>query len=111
MATAQRSTGDVKDISLAEKGKRKIEWANQQMPVLQLIRKRFIKERIWPHLPGRAILLFFYMYVFRLGFLDGPEGFIFCYMHAIFQQFNIVKLWEMQREEKSEAKYESAASR
>jgi len=37
--------GDVKDIALAEKGKRKIEWANQQMPVLQLIRKRFIKEQ------------------------------------------------------------------
>src|ERR1700684_4465200 len=32
-------------IALAEKGKRKIEWANQQMPVLQLIRKRFIKEQ------------------------------------------------------------------
>ena len=37
--------GDVKDISLAEKGKRKIEWANQQMPVLQLIRKQFIKDQ------------------------------------------------------------------
>ena len=37
--------GDVKDIALAERGKRKIEWANQQMPVLQLIRKRFIKEQ------------------------------------------------------------------
>src|ERR1700688_786362 len=32
-------------MSLAESGKRKIEWANQQMPVLQLIRKRFIKEQ------------------------------------------------------------------
>jgi adenosylhomocysteinase len=39
------STGDVKDLGLAEKGKRKMEWANQQMPVLQLIRKRFIKEQ------------------------------------------------------------------
>src|ERR1700747_3544959 len=38
-------TGDVKDLALAESGKRKIEWANQQMPVLQLIRKRFIKEQ------------------------------------------------------------------
>ncbi|HWZ80181.1 MAG TPA: adenosylhomocysteinase, partial [Candidatus Sulfotelmatobacter sp.] len=28
-----------------EKGKRKIEWANQQMPVLQLIRKQFIKDQ------------------------------------------------------------------
>jgi adenosylhomocysteinase len=37
--------GDVKDLTLAEQGKRKIEWANQQMPVLQLIRKRFIKEK------------------------------------------------------------------
>ncbi|HUK53105.1 MAG TPA: adenosylhomocysteinase [Candidatus Binatia bacterium] len=38
-------SGDVKDLALAERGKRKIEWANQQMPVLQLIRKRFIKEK------------------------------------------------------------------
>jgi adenosylhomocysteinase len=38
-------TGDVKDLALAERGKRKIEWANQQMPVLQLIRKQFIKEQ------------------------------------------------------------------
>ncbi len=37
--------GDVKDIALAEKGKSRIEWANQHMPVLQLIRKRFIKEQ------------------------------------------------------------------
>src|SRR6267154_1054704 len=32
-------------MALAEQGKRKIEWSNQQMPVLQLIRKRFIKEQ------------------------------------------------------------------
>jgi adenosylhomocysteinase len=45
VSSAQRLTGDVKDLALAERGKRKIEWANQQMPVLQLIRKRFIKEQ------------------------------------------------------------------
>src|SRR6516225_226124 len=45
MATAELNKGDVKDISLADAGKRKIEWAAQQMPVLQLIRKRFIKEQ------------------------------------------------------------------
>jgi adenosylhomocysteinase len=43
--TATTLAGDVKDIALAEKGKRKIEWANQQMPVLQLIRKQFIKDQ------------------------------------------------------------------
>jgi len=45
VATQEKLTGDVKDLGLAERGKRKIEWANQQMPVLQLIRKRFIKEQ------------------------------------------------------------------
>ncbi len=45
METATKLAGDVKDMALAEKGKRKIEWANQQMPVLQLIRKQFIKDQ------------------------------------------------------------------
>ena len=47
METAETTklNGDVKDIALADKGKRRIEWANQHMPVLQLIRKRFIKEQ------------------------------------------------------------------
>ena len=45
MATTQSLGGDIKDLALAERGKRKIEWANQQMPVLQLIRKRFVKEQ------------------------------------------------------------------
>jgi len=43
--TAPRLTGDVKDLALAEEGKRKIQWANQHMPVLQLIRKQFIKDQ------------------------------------------------------------------
>src|SRR5512135_3689122 len=43
--TTKKVAGDGKDLSLAGKGKTRIEWANQWMPVLQLIRKRFIKER------------------------------------------------------------------
>lgn len=45
MATTQKIACDVKDLGLAPKGKIRIEWANQWMPVLQLIRKRFIKDR------------------------------------------------------------------
>lgn len=36
---------DVKDLSLADKGKLRIEYAEQEMPVLRLIRERFIKEQ------------------------------------------------------------------
>lgn len=36
---------DIKDIKLAPAGKLKIEWAEQQMPVLRNIKARFIKEQ------------------------------------------------------------------
>ena len=36
---------DVKDVSLATKGRFRIEWAEQEMPVLRLIRERFAKEK------------------------------------------------------------------
>jgi len=36
---------DIKDVSLAAKGRDKIEWADEQMPVLRLIRDRFAKEK------------------------------------------------------------------
>ena len=36
---------DIKDIELAEQGKRQIDWAFQDMPVLAQIRERFAKEQ------------------------------------------------------------------
>jgi len=36
---------DIKDIKLADKGRLRIEWANQSMPVLNLIKKRFEREK------------------------------------------------------------------
>ena len=36
---------DIKDIHLAESGKRRIEWAENDMPVLRQVRERFAKEK------------------------------------------------------------------
>ena len=36
---------DVKDVSLAEHGRKRVEWANNDMPVLTIIRERFEKEK------------------------------------------------------------------
>ena len=36
---------DVKDLALAEDGNKRIEWAAREMPVINLIRERFTKER------------------------------------------------------------------
>ncbi len=43
--TATPVACDIKSIELAEQGKKRIEWANQSMPVLQSIRKDFIKNQ------------------------------------------------------------------
>ena len=39
------SNYDIKDINQAEGGRRRIDWAEREMPVLRLIRERFEKER------------------------------------------------------------------
>jgi len=39
------STSDIKDNSLAEGGRRRIDWAEREMPVLRMIKERFKKER------------------------------------------------------------------
>src|SRR3954454_9873052 len=43
MATTKKH--DVKDLALAAEGKRRIEWADRQMPVLAAIRERFEQEQ------------------------------------------------------------------
>jgi len=39
------SNFDIKDVKLAEGGRRRIDWADREMPVLRQIRERFAKER------------------------------------------------------------------
>jgi len=45
MSATATVSGDVKDLSLADVGRRRIEWAAQSMPVLAAIRKQFIKTQ------------------------------------------------------------------
>src|ERR1700742_75647 len=45
MATTTATLHHVKNLDLADQGRKRIEWANQSMPVLQTIRKEFIKNQ------------------------------------------------------------------
>src|ERR1700722_5994811 len=45
MATATKTRSDVKDLKLAPHGKKRILWADTDMPVLSRIRDRFTKEK------------------------------------------------------------------
>ena len=45
VALDEKTAYDVKDIRLADAGKKRIEWAEREMPVLRSIRHRFEKEK------------------------------------------------------------------
>lgn len=45
MATTTAISHDVKNLALADQGRKRIEWANQSMPVLESIRKEFLKTQ------------------------------------------------------------------
>jgi len=76
----------------------------------QAQRRRFIKERLWRHLPARGVLYFLYLYVFRFGFLDGRKGLIFCMMHGIFEEFKVVMQWERRHFEELQSTVTSEAT-
>src|SRR5258706_3913978 len=40
-----KATNDIKDIRLADEGRRRTEWAERSMPVLRQLRERFARER------------------------------------------------------------------
>lgn len=47
-----------------------------------LLQRRRILKAIFIRLPAKPILLFFYLYVIRLGLLDGVAGLYFCALRA-----------------------------
>lgn len=70
--------------------------ASQLSPSLfgsQPQRRRWLRKTLF-RLPGSPLLFFFYRYIFRLGFLDGRPGLIYCAFQAI-QFFHIkAKIYE-----------------
>jgi glycosyltransferase involved in cell wall biosynthesis len=62
----------------------------------QAQRRRWLRKRLFT-LPGSSLLLFIYRYFFRLGFLDGVPGLIYCGFQGI-QFFQIkAKIYELRR--------------
>jgi glycosyltransferase involved in cell wall biosynthesis len=61
----------------------------------QAQRRRWFKKKLF-RLPGSPVLLFLYRYLFRLGFLDGLPGLIYCSFQAIQMFHTKAKLYESQ---------------
>jgi len=57
--------------------------------------RRWLKRRILPRLPFTGLWRFVYMYIIRLGFLDGAAGFRFCLVLSTYDFFISLKLTEL----------------
>jgi hypothetical protein len=60
----------------------------------QAQRRRWLKRNLY-RLPGSPLLLFLYRYVFRLGFLDGVPGLIYCAFQAVQLFHSKAKIYEL----------------
>jgi glycosyltransferase involved in cell wall biosynthesis len=61
----------------------------------QAERRRWLKRKLF-RLPGSPVLLFLYRYIFRLGFLDGTPGLIYCSFQAVQMFHTKAKIYELQ---------------
>jgi len=60
----------------------------------QAQRRRWLKKNLYA-LPGSPVLLFFYRYLLRLGFLDGAPGLIYCGFQAVQMFHTKAKIYEL----------------
>jgi len=58
-------------------------------------RRRRSAKNIFIRLPARGTLRFIYMYLIRLGFLDGLPGFYYCQLCAIYEKMISLKIKEL----------------
>jgi len=64
---------------------------------VQAQRRRWLRRNFFA-LPGSPLAFFFYKYIFRMGFLDGVPGLIYCCFQGI-QFFHIkAKIYELKQE-------------
>jgi glycosyltransferase involved in cell wall biosynthesis len=60
---------------------RTLRYGNNSRPLARSI----LKELVYPAVPAKPAAIFLYMYIVKLGFLDGAAGFRFCVYHAWYE--------------------------
>ncbi len=67
-----------------------------------LQRRRWIKHYVYPRLPMKWLFRFLFMYVLRLGFLDGVTGFRFCLFLSAYELLISLKIIELRQADATE---------
>jgi len=64
-------------------------------------RRRFMRA-LFIRLPGKPLIMFLYLYLFKIGFLDGKAGLYFCALHGAHTLNISAKLFEQAQAERTE---------
>jgi len=67
----------------------------------QAQRRRWLRTKFF-RLPGTSLLFFLYKYVFRLGFLDGIPGLIYCAFQGIQFFHSKAKIYELEQAQRAQ---------
>jgi glycosyltransferase involved in cell wall biosynthesis len=73
----------------------------------QAQRRRWLKKRLYG-VPGSPVLLFFYRYVLRFGFLDGIPGLIYCGFQAVQMFHTKAKIYELRARDRDQNSQEDS---
>ena len=61
------------------------------------LRRRAALKRMSRRMPARGLLYFLYGYIWKRGFLDGRDGYVFCLMRAMYQSQIAIKKYDLLR--------------
>ncbi|HLO75448.1 MAG TPA: glycosyltransferase family 2 protein [Magnetospirillum sp.] len=89
----------VESLESLRSSKLSLDWSALADPVR---RRRFLKELSF-RMPFRPTLRFLYMYILRLGFMDGWPGYTYCRLLALYEYMIVVKMTEIRRREQGMA--------
>jgi glycosyltransferase involved in cell wall biosynthesis len=59
------------------------------------LQRRTALKSLVARMPARGIAYFFYSYFYKLGFLDGRDGLMFCLMRSLYQTMIGIKKYDM----------------
>ncbi|MGA9753781.1 MAG: glycosyltransferase family 2 protein [Desulfobaccales bacterium] len=60
-----------------------------EKPKIEHSYRIWLRDNVWAMMPLfiRPLFYFFYRYIYQLGFLDGKEGLIYCFLHGLWYPF------------------------
>jgi len=70
-----------------------------------LERRRLLKELSYRYVPGRPLFKFIWMYLLKMGFLDGRAGFRYCVLQAFYEYQISLKRIELECDPQSPIRY------